>query len=110
MDLAAGWCTQQAGDLLMDLGERASRFRFRFLIRDRAGQFTGTFDAVLASARIEVVKIPLRSPRSDAYADIPVTGTSAGRESLSDGGVPGRGPTRPIAPYRAINYSAEVSL
>jgi hypothetical protein len=34
----------------------------------------------------------------------------AGRESLSDGGVPGRGPTQPIAPYRAINYSAEVSL
>src|SRR6266566_9529700 len=28
----------------------------------------------------------------------------------SDGGVPGRGPTQPIAPYRAINCSAEVSL
>jgi hypothetical protein len=24
--------------------------------------------------------------------------------------VPGRGPTQPIAPYHAINYSAEVSL
>jgi putative transposase len=34
----------------MDLGERANRFRF--LVRDRAGQFTEAFDAVLAAAGI----------------------------------------------------------
>ena len=45
----------------MDLGERATRFRF--LVRDRAGQFTEAFDAVLPGAGIEVVKIPSRSPR-----------------------------------------------
>jgi hypothetical protein len=58
------WTTQQIRDLLMDHGHRAAGFRF--LVRDRAGQFTGSSDAVLAGAGIEAVTIPPRSPRPSA--------------------------------------------
>ena len=61
------WTARQARNLLMDLGERATQFRF--LIRDRAGQFTESFDAVLSGAGIEVMRIPPCSPRANAYAE-----------------------------------------
>jgi putative transposase len=61
------WTVQQIRNLLMDLGDRATGFRF--LVRDRAGQFTASFDAVLAGAGIQAVKIPPRSPCANAYAE-----------------------------------------
>jgi putative transposase len=62
------WTTQQIRNLLTDLGDRSADFRF--LVRDRAGQFTGSFGAVLASAGIEAVKIPPRSPPANADTTI----------------------------------------
>ena len=50
------WTTQQARNLVIDLGEHVARFRF--LVRDRAGQFT-----------TEAVKIPPRCPRANCFAE-----------------------------------------
>jgi hypothetical protein len=61
------WTVQQIRNLQMDLGDRAAQLRF--LVRDRAGQFTASFDAVLADTGITAVKIPPHSPRANAYAE-----------------------------------------
>jgi hypothetical protein len=68
----AGWVTQAAMNLVMDLEDTGCRARF--LIRDRDGKFPELFDAVLADAGIAVVLTGIRMPRMNSImegADLP---------------------------------------
>jgi len=61
------WTTQAARNFLMDLGPRAASLKF--LIRDRAGQFTDSFDAVFTAEGIRVLLSPPQAPRANAICE-----------------------------------------
>ncbi|MFE3221358.1 helix-turn-helix domain-containing protein [Streptomyces antimycoticus] len=61
------WTTQQARQLLWQVGDRITNFTH--LIRDRDRKFTAAFDAVFASEGIDVAKIPPRSPNCNPHAE-----------------------------------------
>jgi putative transposase len=61
------WTTQQARNLLMDLGEQTHRVKF--MIRDRGSNFTAAFDAILADAGIRTVLCNVRTPRMNAITE-----------------------------------------
>jgi putative transposase len=61
------WTTQAARNLLMDLGQRMATVKF--LIRDRAGQFTGSFDAVFTAVGTRILASPPQAPRANAICE-----------------------------------------
>jgi transposase len=61
------WTTQQARNLIMDLGEQARQIKF--MIRDRGSNYTAAFDAVLADAGIRTALCSVRAPRMNAIAE-----------------------------------------
>jgi putative transposase len=61
------WTTQAARNLLMDLGQRAASVKF--LIRDRASQFTSSFDAVFTAEGIRILASSPQAPRANAICE-----------------------------------------
>ena len=61
------WTTQAARNFLMDIGQRTASVRF--LIRDRAGQFTNSFDAVFQAEGIRILASPPQARRANAICE-----------------------------------------
>src|ERR1039457_7132293 len=61
------WTTQAARNFLMDLGQLTESVKF--LIRDRAGQFTSSFDAVFTAAGMRILASPPQAPRANAICE-----------------------------------------
>ncbi|MFF3467452.1 integrase core domain-containing protein [Streptomyces sp. NPDC002619] len=63
----AAWATQLARNLLADLGDRASGFRY--LVRDRDSRYTQAFDAAFTSENIKILKTAPQAPKMNAHAE-----------------------------------------
>jgi len=63
----SAWVTQQARNLAMNLDGRSPAIRF--LIRDRDTKFSRSFDTVLRSEGMRVIRTPIQAPNANAYAE-----------------------------------------
>jgi putative transposase len=61
------WTTQAARNALLD-SDTGSKGR-KFLIRDRASQFTDAFDAVFADSGLRILKSPPQAPKANAHCE-----------------------------------------
>ena len=63
----ATWVTQQARNLMVDLGDHAGDFKF--LIRDRDAKFTAMFDEVFRAEGMRIVLTAPQAPRMNAIME-----------------------------------------
>ena len=63
----AAWVTQQARNLMLDLGDHIGDFKF--LIRDRDTKFTAMFDDVFRAEGIRIVLTAPQAPRMNAIME-----------------------------------------
>ena len=61
------WVVQQARQLAWLLQD--GHIRARYLLRDRDSKFTAGFDEVFRSEGVEVIHLPYRAPRANAFAE-----------------------------------------
>jgi putative transposase len=61
------WVSQQARNLTWELQEQVSQVKF--LICDNDKRFPFAFEHVLAGEGMRVIRIPLRAPQANAYAE-----------------------------------------
>lgn len=61
------WMLQQARNLLMELDDHERQVRF--LIHDRDAKFPRAFDSLLGSARIKVIRTPIKAPNANAHTE-----------------------------------------
>jgi len=57
------WVTQQARNVIADLGQ------VKFLIRDRDAKFSKSFDEVFRSEGIRIIRTPIKAPRANAVCE-----------------------------------------
>ena len=99
------WATQQARNLIMDIGDQAGQVKF--MIRDRGSNFTTAFNAVLADAGIRTVLCNIQTPRMGRDFRHPQSGKvsrpGVACSTLRAG--PGNGSARRHAPRRCSSPS-----
>ena len=61
----SGWVTQQARNLATD----GRLDNVRYLVRDRDSKFTRSFDDVLRTEDVRVIRTPVRAPKANAAAE-----------------------------------------
>ena len=63
----ASWVEQQARNFSMHLQDRGESARY--ILRDRDRKYTAKFDAILKSEGIKPVRLPVRAPNLNSYAE-----------------------------------------